>query len=52
MLKTRDKSIKEIQSIIQFKDIKYKAKISTRQLEDKIIIILVAFYGGKNFRKR
>ena len=52
ILKTRDKSIKEIQNIIQSKDIKYKAKQLTCQLEDKIIAILVAFYEGKNFKEK
>lgn len=44
MLKTRDKTIEEIQSIIQSKQTKYKAKQSIYQLKDKAIAVAMVLY--------
>lgn len=44
MLKTRDKTIEEIQSIIQSKQTKYKAKQSIYQLKDKTIAVAMVLY--------
>lgn len=52
MLKTRDKTIKEIQSIIQSKEAKQKTKQLTSQLENAVIAATIAFLGGSNFQKQ
>lgn len=53
ILKTRDKTIKEIKSIIQLKEVNSKSKQSTSQLENAAIATAIEFYGdSSNYPKR
>lgn len=49
MFETEDKTIKEIQSIIQLKKAKYKAKWLTAQLEKAAMVIVKVLYIESDF---